>query len=141
MALRPWDDERAPHFPNAVAHRVYHSRMSRDLFETATVRFGVETPPNLPLVRLTAGLGVLWGRPTMPVGVIGLAMSTRGPHKRFLVEAERLQMRVHADERHNGTGAGGTSYSKALRFNPSTFTVRLGMEWTFGAARDGPRSP
>jgi hypothetical protein len=111
---------------------IYDARMSRDLFATSAIRFGVETPRNLPLVRLTAGIGALWGNPVRPIGVLGFAASTRGPHKRFLIEAERSTTRVNADERHNAL-AGGTSYSRAIRMSPSTFSVRLGMEWGFAS--------
>ena len=119
---------------------VYDARMSRDLFGTTSIRFGVETPPSLPLVRFTAGIGTLWGSPVMPIGVFGLAVSTRGPHKRFLVEAERSTARVHADERHSHPAGDGSPFSNSLRFSASTFTVRLGMEWAFASKADSSRS-
>lgn len=40
-------------------------------------------------------------------GVLGLAVSTHGPHKRFFVEAERSTTRVNADERHKYPGGAG----------------------------------
>jgi hypothetical protein len=106
----------------------FEARTSRDPFSTSAIRVGVETPMSMPLVRLTAGIGALWGGPTLPYAVLGVAFATRGPRKRFLIEAERLQTRVHAEEVHHGV-SGGTLLSWPIRVSPSTYTVRLGMEW------------
>lgn len=117
----------------------YDARFSRDPFSTSAVRIGAETPASMPLLRFTAGVGALWGRPTTPYGVLGAAFSTRG-RKRFLMEAERLQLRMHADEVHHAV-AGGQPYSKSLTLYPASFTIRIGMEWAFGWVGTPAMSP
>jgi hypothetical protein len=110
----------------------YAESLSRSPLTTSTVRVAAETPPSLPLFRLTAGAGVAWGSPRLPLGVVALAWSTRGEHRRFFVEFERMQTRVHAEERHHLPPAGQQPFTRGIVLYPVEHTLRLGFSWLRG---------
>lgn len=108
----------------------YSRSLSRNVFATSTIRIAAETPQSLPLFRLTAGTGLAWASPTLPVGVVSLAWSTRGENRRFFIEFEHLQARIDAQERHNlGSVSGQQPYSRPIVIYPIEHTFRLGMAW------------
>ncbi len=107
----------------------YAKSLSRNFFATSTIRIAAETPQSLPLFRLTAGTGLAWASPTLPIGVVSLAWSTRGENTRFFVEFERLQARIHAEEQHHNFGAASPPYSRPIVMYPVEHTLRFGLAW------------
>jgi hypothetical protein len=93
---------------------------------TSTLRVGLETPRGLPLLRATAGVGSVWGAPTLPITVLGVAAGTRGRYVRFLVEAERLRTRAQAEEVR--TDFGHPERRRPIVVHPVWHAVRLGVE-------------
>jgi hypothetical protein len=104
----------------------YAASGRREPFTTSTLRAGVETPRGMPLVRATAGIGRVWGSPTLPVTMLGVAAGTRGRRVRFLVEAERLQTRVPAEEVRNDFPQ--PARRRPIVVRPVWHSVRLGVE-------------
>jgi hypothetical protein len=104
----------------------YEASGRREPFATSTLRLGVETPRGMPLVRATAGIGRVWGSPTLPVAMLGVAAGTRGRRLRFLVEAERLQTRVPAEEVLNDFPQ--SERRRPIVVRPVWHSVRLGVE-------------
>lgn len=104
----------------------YNAEDRRDLFATSTVQVGIETPANLPLLRATAGMGVLWGGPMRPVAVVGVAAGTRGQNMRLLLTVERMQSRVDATEVVGFPRLDANSRPIVVR--PSWYAVRVGVE-------------
>ena len=98
----------------------------RNPLATSTLRVGVETPQGMPLVRATAGIGRVWGSPTLPVTIFGIAVGTRGRHVRFVVEAERFRTRVHAEEVLNDFQQPGRR--RPIAVHPVWHSVRFGVE-------------
>jgi hypothetical protein len=97
------------------------------LFATSTLRVGVETPlaPGAPLVRLTAGSGLVLGAPLLPLTVLTAGLSSGGEGKRFLVEIERAQTRLRATETYNFATP---SFTQPIVLHPVVHTVRAGVE-------------
>ncbi len=103
--------------------------LNRDMLATSTLRVGLETPRSWPLFRATAGAGALWGARTLPVGVLGLAWSTRGEHRRFFAELERLQTRDDATELRHAFANGGQESVRAIVVHPVAHLLRFGVAW------------
>lgn len=118
------------------ADTVYARDLRRDPLPTATARVGIETPPGLPLARLTAGVGGVWGGRRLPLTVIGVAVGTRGRRVGFLLEAERYSTRVDARERvfHWETD-GPTTVERLVSLRPTAYAVRVGVELRPGGPR------
>lgn len=104
----------------------YNADDRRDPFVTSTVQVGIETPANWPLLRATAGMGVLWGSSMRTVPVVGVAAGTRGQNLRLLVTAERMQTRVNATEVIGFPRLSASSRPIVVR--PSWYAVRVGVE-------------
>jgi len=113
---------------------VYPPTFRRDPLVTSTVRVGVETPSGLPLFRVSAGAGVVWGGQPLPVGVFALGWSTRGPRLRFLIEAERAYTRLRAQEVHHDFLYSQADVSRPIVLHPGYHTVRSGVELPAGSA-------
>ncbi len=107
----------------------YGASLRRDPLATSTIRLAVETPRSMPLFRLSSGYGLAWGEPTLSLHMIALAWSTRGEHKRFFVEFERLQTQVDAEERHNMPPAGQQAFRRPIVTYPVGHTLRFGLAW------------
>jgi hypothetical protein len=104
----------------------YSADLVHHPFITSTMRIGLETPPNLPMFRATAGAGIVWGGHALPVQVLAVGAGSRGKRERFLIEVERTQTRVHADEEyHSGPRIGERV---PIVMYPSWISVRLGVE-------------
>ena len=139
IVLRPWrwvvaqvDARAVPRLVGgdctAMLFRIdtsYAARDRRDPLATSTVRLGVETPQGMPLVRATAGIGLVWGSPALPVTMFGIAVGTRGRRVRFVAEVERLRTRVHAEEVLNDFQPGRR---RPIDVYPVWHSVRLGVE-------------
>jgi hypothetical protein len=111
----------------------YSAGSPHGAFITSTMRVGVETPPNLPVFRATAGAGVVWGRHPLPVEVLAVGLGSRGERGRFLIEVERAQARVHADTRYNTGARAGERVPIVM--HPSWVSVRLGIELPLATGR------
>jgi hypothetical protein len=106
----------------------YAAGLRHDLFATSTLRAGLETPPGLPLFRMTAGLGVAWGSQSLPLAVMAIGWSTRGQRARFLIEGERAQTRVRAEEVHRSWAAQQPGVTRPIVLYPAVHTFRMGVE-------------
>jgi hypothetical protein len=109
--------------------------LHHDPFATSTLRGGVETPPGLPLFRATAGVGVAWGSQPLPLGVLAIAWSTRGEGMRFLIEGERAQTRVRAQEVHHNWATHEPDVARSIVLYPVVHTLRIGFEWPLRSKR------
>jgi hypothetical protein len=112
----------------------YPATFRRDPLATTTARLGIETPAGFPLLRASVGAGVAWGGQPLPLGVLAIAWSTRGPRARFLIEAERAQTRVRAEERHHDFTNSAVDLSRSIVLRPVYHTVRIGVELPLGSA-------
>lgn len=133
--LRPWQllvvqtDVRSAHSPvngcNLVLFDVdtSYNGVGGFPFVSSTVRIGLETPPSLPLLRLTAGVGREWGAPGQQFAVIGGALGTRG-RRRALLELDYMRANVSANETRFGVAP------RPITVRPSWLAVRAGVEWT-----------
>jgi hypothetical protein len=114
----------------------YADDLERVPVGTAAARIGAETPPGLPLVRATAGVGTVWGGRSLPLAVVGLAAGTRGKGARFLVELDHYWTRVDAVERRFNTDPlGAPRLTRDVVLRPSWDVVRVGVEVPLVAAR------
>jgi hypothetical protein len=69
---------------------------------------------------------IVWGGHPLPVQVLAVGAGSRGKRGRFLIEVERTQTRVHADEEyHSGPRTGERV---PIVMSPSWISVRLGVE-------------
>ena len=99
-------------------------------FATSTLRVGVETPPGVPLVRVTVGPGLVWGGPLLPLTVLTAGWSTRGQGNRFFADFERAQIRLRATEVNYNSFTVTPSWppTRSIVLHPVVHTVRLGIE-------------
>jgi hypothetical protein len=104
----------------------YNATDRREPFAISTAQVGIETPVTMPLLRATAGMGVLFGSPMHPVTVFGVAAGTRGQNLRLLVTLERMQSRADATEVTGFPRQSATSRPIVVR--PSWHAVRIGVE-------------
>jgi hypothetical protein len=66
---------------------------------SSTLRVGLENSAAQPLlVRATAGIGRVWGSPTLPASVLGVTLATRNTTRRLFFEIERQRVRVKANQ-------------------------------------------
>jgi hypothetical protein len=54
----------------------------------SAARFGIETPPDRPLFRATAGIGAIWTGRVVPFETVAIGTGSRGPNARFYAELE-----------------------------------------------------
>jgi hypothetical protein len=106
---------------------VFASRLRHEPLATSAVRAGLETPPGLPLFRVTAGLGVAWGVQPLPLAVMAIGWSTRGKGARFLIEGERAQTRVRGEEVYH-MNRPQPDVTRPVVVYPAVQTLRMGVE-------------
>lgn len=104
----------------------YASIGQREPLATSTFRVGVETPRTLPLLRMTAGIGRVWGSPALPLTVFGLATGTRGRRMRVVLELEQMRARVDAEEVTNDFET--VERRRPIVVRPVWYSVRFGVE-------------
>jgi hypothetical protein len=110
----------------------YDRRMRHDALVTSTARLGFEATSGPSVIRATAGAGVVWGRVhPLPVAVIGLALRARPGKAGVLLELERMQTRVHAQENRRDA-YGGPTVTRSIVFYPAWRAIRLGAEFPIG---------
>jgi hypothetical protein len=113
---------------------VFARGLRHEPLATSALRAGLETPPGLPLFRVTAGLGVAWGGQPLPLAVMAIGWSTRGQRMRFLIEGERAQTRVRGEEVHHSDGQ-QPDVTRPIVVYPAIHTFRMGVEWPLRSAR------
>jgi hypothetical protein len=113
----------------AFVDTAYAPNLHHHVLATSALRAGLETPPGTLLLRLTAGLGVVWGSEMPPVGVVAIGTGTRGPGTRFFVEFERSQTRLHATEVRQSAEPTQPDLRTAIVVHPVWHSLRLGIEW------------
>jgi hypothetical protein len=100
----------------------------RHPFTTSTVRVGVETPSSIPvLLRLTAGVGRVWGSPARPLTVAGMALATRG-RVRIVAELDRYNSRADAVEVRTSFTGDRMTTRRPIVIRPRWFVGRMGVE-------------
>jgi len=113
----------------------YARNLQHHVLATSTLRAGVETPPGWLLVRLTAGGGLVWGSRMVPLGVLAVGTGTRGRGKRFLIEFERLQTRLHATEVHDNGEPAQPGAQIPIVVHQEWYALRLGVEFPLHSER------
>jgi hypothetical protein len=110
--------------------------LTPDPYLTSSLKLGYETPAPLPLFRLTAGAGALWGGRPSAFFDFGLAWSTRGPRGRLFVEMEQTRTRIRGVERHYDLVTQQLNATRPFHIGASTESYRIGLEWPLsGTAR------
>ena len=110
------------------ADTAFAANLLRDLLAPSALRAGLETPPGLPLFRLTAGVGVAWGSPRLPLDVTAIGWSTRSQRIRFLIDVARARTRVGAEEIRHDCVTHGPDVARSIRPYPVIHTLRMGVE-------------
>jgi hypothetical protein len=111
----------------ALVDTVYAPNLQHHVLATSTLRAGVETPPGSPLLRLSAGVGAVWGSQLLPISTFAVGTGTRGAGRRFFVEFERLQTRLQGTEVHHGSAQ--PDVRTAIVAHPVWHSLRCGIEW------------
>lgn len=105
----------------------YDGSDRRDPFLVSTMRLGVETPLRFPLVRLSGGVGRVWGEPMRPVTTAGLAVGTRG-RVRVSGEVHAYRSRVDAQEVTTTFGVAGVRVRRPIVARPQWYAWRVSIE-------------
>lgn len=103
-------------------------------FARSALRFGIETPADLPLFRATAGVGAIWTGRVTPFETVAIGTGSRGPNARFYAELEVSMSRLRIGVARPVPPAPWTEFVSRVAI-PTWASLHLGVEFPLASGR------
>lgn len=118
----------------------YPSNLPKTPLLRSAFRVGIETPRQFPLVRVTAGGGMIASHGTAFFGTAAIGIGTRSERTRVFAELETNVARTRVETVYTTVTQDGGNYSSSSRKvsgvdHPGWTTLHLGVELPLSAKR------